>query len=40
LNGTVIYYFGVTGGNGYLVNGTNIIELVGQTSFALGDISA
>lgn len=44
LDGTVDYYFGVVGGNGYLAtdsdgNGiTGIIRQVGVTDMAFGDI--
>lgn len=44
LDGTVDYYFGVVGGNGYLAfdedgNGiTSIVQLVGVTDMAFGDI--
>ena len=44
LNGTVQYYFGVVGTNGYLVQDvdgtgyTNVIQLTGVTDMAFGDI--
>ena len=46
LNGTIDYYFGVRGGNGYLVHDedgaghTNVIKLTGVTTFAPADLAA